>query len=353
MIKEEVCTYLCSGVPEPYATYIKDRNQAVTAEIASILGIAKTRVLLEGNERKREEAYFVPSKPLKVDQASKLGIREKGDLFGAVVRDMSHGNKSVLHVTIPNSNLAGQAYSSDFAFRIRDAVLPGYTTFSFDEALQAYKILFSEFGSVRVKDPSESDASGQYVFMTEEDLAIFLRQYGTEKLGTEGLIVEANLCETRTLSVGQIFLGADYYSYVGSQNSVTHEGRSKYGGTKLKMVRGLLTDLAKTEVDSNVTKAISQAERVLNAFSIYEPILSRANFDVVQGFDGEGRFLSGITDQSFRLGGASPAEVLAIKELNAKASNKFVVSSVNLEYSPKQKIFLNNPNLRITAKIED
>ena len=42
---------------------------------------------------------------------------------------------------------------------------------------------------------------------------------------------------------------------------------------------------------------------------------SRCNYDVVQGRDGAGRLLAGVLEQSWRIGGASGAEVAALEAL--------------------------------------
>ena len=45
--------------------------------------------------------------------------------------------------------------------------------------------------------------------------------------------------------------------------------------------------------------------------------LSRRNYDIAQGFDAQGRPRSGVLEQSWRMGGASGAEIAALEAFRA------------------------------------
>jgi hypothetical protein len=232
---------------------------------------------------------------------------------------------------------------------------PGYSAFNRDDVLAAFYAMMYQGYTVRLKDPTESDAAGQCVVADERELLTALDFFSDQQLAEAGLVLEANVREPVVYSIGQVQLDADVFSYFGQQFSVSHQGRAKYGGTRLTMIRGSLSDLSGVVRDEGINLAVQQANRVFSAYSIYNPILSRANFDVVQGKADDGSQLSGVTDQSLRLGGASPAEVMAISYLKNMPCTT-VSAEVSLDYDPEPdqkrgKIFLDDPTLCIHSKI--
>lgn len=360
---KDILVHIDNKIPEPYLTYIKGRNVKVADYIAN-LGesrqvFSESEILLKSKSGKNY--YHIPSKPISSADAEKYGIKSSEDIFGGVVEDLLHANKGILHTTLSNTSLHPSGYSQDFPKLIRNAVLPGYTAFSKAEAVEIMKCMNKHgTGSVRLKDPLESDASGQYVITNTIELDNVLSKYSDKNIFENGLVLEANINEAVTLSVGLIIFGNQEYSYFGKQKSVFHNGRSKYGGTEIAMFRGNFNNLInRVDTGSNLHIAISQTSTVFDAFGTLDPILSRANFDVVQGFNNKGEFLSGVTDQSFRLGGASPAEVLAISKLNSDKNIECVNAEVDLIYDPTSKppdpedvIFLDHSTLKIISRVK-
>lgn len=207
-----------------------------------------------------------------------------------------------------------------------------------------------------MKDPAQSDANGQNVVESSDHLLALLKNYSPQDLKQRGLVLEANVFHPRALSVGQIILDSRVFSYFGEQFSSFHDGKEKYGGTVLTMMRGPLAELASNIESPQVKQAVEQANSIYQAYSLFDPIISRANFDVVQGTAQNGHFLSGVTDQSLRLGGASPAEVLAISHLSSNIEHNEVTAEVKLQYDPSEEdrsgvLFLDHPTLTIQAKI--
>jgi hypothetical protein len=55
--------------------------------------------------------------------------------------------------------------------------------------------------------------------------------------------------------------------------------------------------------------------------------MSRSNYDVAQGVDGDGVWRSGVLEQSWRIGGASGAEVLALRAFGDDPGLRWVEAS--------------------------
>jgi hypothetical protein len=328
--------------------YANSRNRAVAERIAPLIdGV----MLNDGDPT--EAAYFVPDAPLLRPEASRLGIAGRDDLFGGVVSVRLHHDKAILHPLVGQGAQNNSHYSASFPRAIESAVLPGYTAFSISDALVGYGHLRRAGYEVRCKDPSQEGGNGQCVIEDER----LLRRLNPTRLANEGIVLEPDISDAVTMSLGHICLGGKTYSYYGYQTTTTLDGVITYGGTTLTMVRGEFGKLYSQVEDESVRLAICQANTVYEAYSWYDPILSRANFDIVQGHDGRGNFLSGVVDQSLRIGGASPAEVLAISALEAEASLDRATAQIVVMWNPTEPpgsqdvLFFDDPRRRDVARI--
>jgi hypothetical protein len=91
-------------------------------------------------------------------------------------------------------------------------------------------------------------------------------------------------------------------------------------------VPGGFDRLLKLDLPEAVHTAVVQAFRYDTAAEACFPgiILSRRNYDVAQGVGSDGRRRSGVLEQSWRLGGASGAEVAALEIFQADPNVKAV-----------------------------
>jgi hypothetical protein len=101
-------------------------------------------------------------------------------------------------------------------------------------------------------------------------------------------------------------------------------------------VRGALADLLDNpQLPAPARTAIVQA----SAFdagvreTLSDFFASRRNYDVIQGLDREGRTVSGVLEQSWRIGGASPAEIIALEAFKAEPQLRSVSASVREIYA--------------------
>jgi hypothetical protein len=65
---------------------------------------------------------------------------------------------------------------------------------------------------------------------------------------------------------------------------------------------------------------------------------SRSNYDIAQGTDGEGRWRSGVLEQSWRIGGASGAEIAALHAFRADPSLRVVHAATREVYGESHTI---------------
>ncbi len=104
-------------------------------------------------------------------------------------------------------------------------------------------------------------------------------------------------------------------SYCGTQCATrNNRGAMVYGGSSLSIVRGGFEALRASPLPPTGRRAVELAERYDRAaLRCYNGFFaSRRNYDVAFGKDRDGQARIGVLEQSWRIGGASSAEVVAL-----------------------------------------
>ena len=153
-----------------------------------------------------------------------------------------------------------------------------------------------------------------------DELEAELDALGDAALRAEGIVVERQLDSIETLSVGQVTLDDLVASYYGVQHlTVNNHGHHVYGGTDLVAVHGGFDLLMQLDVMSDVQEAIIKARAfdaaVQNDYAGF--FASRRNYDVAWGIDAQGVRRCGVLEQSWRIGGATGAELGALRMFRA------------------------------------
>lgn len=274
--------------------------------------------------------YLVPSATLVgTGMAHMLGISDQNDLFGGVVPMPYVATKVITHPLVSPEAHAPKGWSSDFATRVRAAVLPGFSAFSREDAKLGGRQLLDK-GPVRIKLASASAGRAQTVVNDVAGLDAMLDGVSDDELTVGGVVLEQNLEDVTTYSVGQVQVGDLTASYTGTQRlTQDNEGETVYGGSDLIVVRGGFGALMGLELPPGVRHAVAQAQVYDAAANACYPgfFASRRNYDTVEGKDYEGKLRSGVLEQSWRIGGASPAEVAALEAFHTTPGLRAVRSS--------------------------
>jgi len=280
--------------------------------------------------------YLVPTDTLpSLAEAQRLGVSRPDHLFGGVVPQPFVATKVISHPLVQPGACSLPGWSAAYGEQVRDAVLPGYSVFSAEDARMAAQLLFKG-GGVRLKDPAGVGGVGQWVIEGPDDLDARLAEFGADNLTRHGLVLERNLNQVVTHSVGQVCVGRHMASYFGTQGLTrNHRGHEVYGGSQLIVCRGGFEDLLKEKLAPEVRTAVEQALVFHRAATSCFPgfFASRCNYDVAQGLDDEGRPVSGVLEQSWRIGGASGAEAAALHAFAANPSLRRVRASTCEVYS--------------------
>ena len=279
--------------------------------------------------------YFVPSETLVgLETAKQLGIRDEHDLFGGVVPHWFVATKSITHPLIGPEAHAPAGWSHDFGRQVRDVVLSGFSAFTREDARRAGACLLEQ-GPARIKPVRATGGHGQTVVSGAAALEAALDAMDDAELA-HGLVLEQNLTDVITYSVGQVRVAELVASYYGTQHlTPDNSGAAVYGGSELVLVRGDFEALLGLDVPQETRLAVEQARvydaAATEAFGLFA---SRRNYDVARGLDADGRPRSGVLEQSWRIGGASGAEVAALEAFRAEPALRAVRAATVELYGP-------------------
>jgi len=324
----------------------------VAERLASLLGMSYGGIGRDTERRPQGERYVVPHRTLNSREARRFGIAGPGDLFGGVVNEDFVGTKLISHGLVHPGSVAPPGWSERFAKRIADVVLPGYSVFTPADLRTAVVQLLRD-GSVRIKSPWDSRGLGQRVITVVAELEPLLDQAGAGPWLEGGFVVERNLEEVATLSVGMLTLDRVCASYVGRQRLTrNHHGQWVYGGTDLLCAPGNLEALRQLPLTGDQRLAVEQArcyhDEALACFP--GTYASRANYDVAQGRDTNGHWYSGVLEQSWCIGGASAAEVEAVGALLTYPSRRTIWAATREIYDAHEPV---PPDAKIVYYGED
>src|SRR5262249_8757904 len=169
-------------------------------------------------------------------------------------------------------------------------------------------------GEVRVKQPLATGGRGQSLVTTIDEAEAVLEKLPEKEIANYGLVIEENLRHVTTRSIGHITVDGLTVGYFGTQQrTMNANGQSVYGGSNLLCVRGGWEMVDRLAVPDGPRLAVTQARTYDEATSAFPGfVASRRNYDVGEGIDVEGRPRSGVLEASWRAGGASGAEVIAL-----------------------------------------
>lgn len=271
--------------------------------------------------------YFVPNDTLVGSElAKKASIRDHHDLFGGVVPYPFAATKTITHPLVSHDAFAPEGWSHEFARSVQGVVLFGFSAFTAADLRRAATRVL-ERGSARIKPARGIGGRGQSVITSAADLDALLDTVDPAELARYGAVIEQNFDQIETYSVGQTYVADLLATYYGRQLlTQDNQGANVYGGSDLIVVRGDYDDLLSLELPAEARVAIRSAR-------IYEAAASRAfagwlasrrNYDVALVVGDDGRRSCGVLEQSWRIGGASAAEIAALEAFRADPSLRAV-----------------------------
>lgn len=294
-------------------------HRVVAGRVAALLGLPFGGACEEAGVL--AAFYLVPRNPLSgIGEAIRYGIRGEDDLFGCWVPEAWMATKAIVHPLVAADAASPPGWSHALAGEARPLTLDGFAAFSSVDALAAGRRLLRR-GAARIKPAGADGGRDQIVVRSEAGLASAVEELCRDGELTDGLVLEQDLESVKTYSVGQVRLPGRTISYCGTQSlTPNNDGAAAYGGSSLFVVRGGFEALLSCALPPESREAVGKAVAFdgLVDRHIAGLIASRRNYDVACGVDGEGRRRIGVLEQSWRIGGATPAEIAALEVFAAK-----------------------------------
>ena len=312
-----------SAMPEPYYSYVRQRSETIAKVLGSIVNGSNVQLC-----------------PRAITPDELLYKGEDDILYGTLVHNFADGFKSVL-------------YKNDFSETKRQGLFTNDTSVAKEYAT----VLFREGNRARIKNPLESDGKGQITIesMSEFD-NVFEEINSTNQIGVVIMPHIAHI--NRRISVGKIELGAvGTFMYLGLEEIQCYEGEMVYGGTTLGLFReDNLQGYNQVQDALRIPARLANLGRdTLRAYQAMVMKIGRASVVVIEGLTDNGSLLEDVVDITPRVGGTTPAEVLAIREVyNCPEKVCFAKSQLlyNPDSSPLTGInFVDTPGLVINAQI--
>ena len=318
-MQQDFAHVVCHALRDlPAAGHDRDTLDWTGREVARLMSLEYTGIDDGGPPPSPARRRFhVPDQTLTRATAAALGIAGVEQMLGGIVPFAFVATKVISHPLVGPGAAAATGWSAALGESLAGATLPGYTAFHRDDAGQAYQRLCAR-GPVRLKLPDGIGGSGQWRLEGPDELARRLDAIDDDYLARHGVVLELHVEQARTFSIGEMALGDDRIAYHGTQrNTRDAAGCEVYAGSELWVRRGGLADLLAAELPADAREAALKATAYDRAVADAYPGLraSRRNYDVVCGLDPDGLRMAGVLEQSWRIGGATPAELAALEYL--------------------------------------
>lgn len=209
------------------------------------------------------------------------------------------------------------AWNRPFAATTEDTGLPGFTVFSEQDAHHALERLLDEGHVARGKRAAAAGGNDQFLLETPNDLKRVWDRVSTDELQKLGLVVEANMRPGfNVIAAGQTLLNGIQVSFAGSVRELPAQADQRYfGGTDVVLTRGGFDSL--TPYFRNDNETLNAIQKIAgfhnNARQHLGLIASRSAYTVLSGTAHNDKNYSGVLEQSWRIGGSSGPEILAIQ----------------------------------------
>jgi hypothetical protein len=250
-----VVTYMTNRSRAP-AGHDSVGRRAVAERLAETLG-AHYRRRLTTRRALPGTPYFVPDDALTHARASRSGIASADDLFGGVVPHAFVATKAITHGVRDPDARAPDGWSHAFNARVEGAVLRGLPR---SRATTRWPRCASSSTRRRAASSAAtaSAAGASRWSRSVDEAAQVLDAIDDATLADTGIVVEENLRDVTTYSVGLVAAGGMTLSYCGTQRTVRNGmGHDVYGGSTLACVRGGFEALSTLDLPDDARKAVA------------------------------------------------------------------------------------------------
>lgn len=211
---------LAVGGASPGNVHDRASHRVLLTRIADLLGLSVGEV--GETALPIDDTLFVPADAIERSVADQAGIARTEQILGGVVPAAFVATKAITHGLLHAHAVQPPSWSVAMRGVMGDAALNGYTAFHRADAdAEAAGRLLLANGPVQIKDVCAKAGLGQTVVHDAAELAGVLAREEDADLAQCGIVLEENLTDVVTYSVGTVELGGSSISYWGSQNLTT------------------------------------------------------------------------------------------------------------------------------------
>ena len=281
-------------------------------QVSRVLGLRYDGRLEDGP--RGSGLFLIPFLTVCADELSDFSYQiEEGNFLGGWVPHPLQATKAITHpLATGEPPLAG--WSPGFTAAVNDLTLFGFTSFTAAGTTRAGLQLLKE-GEVRLKPVYAAGGNDQRVARSEDELIEVVQTLSDRSGQHSGLVVEENLHDAETYGIGRIRLGDMSASYLGIQDLTrNNQGNFVYGGTRMLVARGgfrELLPLLTSKTEEMAVRLAMEFDRLADQH--LGLVASRRNYDVIAGRTAAGEMKCAVLEQSWRMGGATGAEIAALQ----------------------------------------
>lgn len=323
--------------------FVITRNREIGKLLAKVINCEYAGDLAINHHEPGDTDIVIPDDPIMSGTAAKLGITKPQQIYGSVVSNKFLASKSIFHLPVPDAEYVPYDFPYALANDINALGLttPGYTAFTKKDIYKACERLNREGYLPRLKDTRASFGTGQKFISSESELNHALENLSEQTIKEYGYVVEAQIITSHTFphsfSGGWSTVGDYQYSYVGVQNVNVDNYGYPYKGTEIMAFRGDINSVSES-LPPHLVELLRQIKTLTSVFTNTPGLIcSRYNFDFIAGelITQKGVTRTGIflTEQSFRIGAATAAEFLALKNMTENPNLKKISTSTTISYN--------------------
>jgi hypothetical protein len=281
-------------------------------QVARFLGVRYNGRLEDQSARNGQ--FVLPFLTVCADELAGYSCRMgEADFLGGWVPHPLQATKAIVH-PLAAGEPAPRGWSAGFTSAVKGLTLSGFTAFTAAGATEAGLALLQQ-GEVRLKPVNAAGGNDQHVAHSEGELTEVIEALSDSADLHGGLVLEENLRGAETYGVGRISLGDMSASYLGIQDLTrNNKGDVVYGGTRMLVARGDFRQLLPLLSDKTEEMAVHLAMEFDQLADRHLGIVaSRRNYDVIAGKTATGEMKCAVLEQSWRMGGATGAEIAALQ----------------------------------------
>ena len=158
------------------------------------------------------DTLFIPTGTIDLSTAKELGIWTESQIYGGVVPFPFVGSKVITHPAFRDDPAIPAGWCPELGSALAPHVLSGWSAFTLDTVRAAALDMLGRT-AIRLKEVEATAGLGQFVVTSVKELNEAMAQLDEAAIARHGVVIEENLDDVVTYSVGTTRLFGEAISY--------------------------------------------------------------------------------------------------------------------------------------------